>query len=398
MLIRNIRFCVMALAAVFAISACGKSETEQPASSTKDQPVAQAPASTEFAGTVPNPAATVAPTPAAPVDNTPPVITIGWSYYTSWSWFAAAEDFNLINGEKGKLGTLEKKYNVDIVLQRQDYVPSLTSYSVGTTDAVFVTNTDILGFAETRKNKVGDATVATSETSNSWGADQVLTTNDIKTWADLKGVAVMGAEFSVSEYVFWRACQINKVNIADYKFVNLDPGVGAPQFAGKQAGLKAFVGWSPETFTVLDARKADMHSLFNSSMLDKYEITDMFVIGQKALDRGGDRAAKVVAEVLTEMNKKVADPAQQDAVYKAFSKRFSDRERPDMERALQLTPIASPTRDNSILNKPEFKATMPKIAEFVAFYKQSEKDVPYAWGTKTESPTSTLRFDTSYLP
>lgn len=398
MLIRNIRFYIMALAAVFAISACGKAETE-PSANKVDDPGAQASASSETppTATAPASAANVAPA-AAPVDNTPLVVKIGWSYYTSWSWFAAAEDFNLINGEKGKLGTLEKKYNVDIVLHREDYVPSLTSYSVGTTDAVFVTNTDILGFAETRKNKVGDASVATSETSYSWGADQVIVTNDIKDWAGLKGVTIMGAEFSVSHFMTWFACQINNVNVADYKFVNLDPGVGAPQFAGKQAGLKAFVGWSPETFTVLDARKTDMHSLFNSSMLPRYQITDMFVIGQSVLDRGGDRAAKLVAEVLTEMNKKVADPAQQDAVYKAFSKRFSDRERPDMERALQLTPVASPTRDNSILNKPEFKAIMPKIAEFVAFYKQSEKDVPYAWGTKTESPTSTLRFDTSYLP
>ncbi len=397
MLNRHMNRLLMSILAVCAISACGKTDVQSPV---KDEPSAsaQAPNDNAPAAAATNPSATLAPAPAPVADTTPPVITIGWSYYTSWSLFDAAEDFGLVNGEKGELGSLEKKYNVDIVLHREDYVPSLTSYSVGTTDAVFVTNTDILGFAETRKNKVGDATVAATETSHSFGADQIIVTNDIKDWAGLKGVPVKGAEFSVTEYLFWRACQVNKADITQYKFENLDPGVGAPQFAAHTKGLKAFGGWSPETFTVLDSRKTDMHSIFNSSMLARYEITDLFVIGQKALDRGGDRAVKVVAEALTEMNKKIADPATSDAAFKAFSKRFSDREKPDMQRALQLTPVASPTRDTSVLNKPEFKATMPLIAQFVAFYKQSEKDVPYAWGTKTESPTSTLRFDTSYLP
>ena len=37
-----------------------------------------------------------------------PVYSLAWSEYPSWSVFGVASEKGLINGEKGKLGTLER--------------------------------------------------------------------------------------------------------------------------------------------------------------------------------------------------------------------------------------------------------------------------------------------------
>ena len=45
-----------------------------------------------------------------------PSFSIAASEYPSWSTLMVAAKLDLINSEKGKQGSLEKKYNVDVVL------------------------------------------------------------------------------------------------------------------------------------------------------------------------------------------------------------------------------------------------------------------------------------------
>jgi hypothetical protein len=148
---------------------------------------------------------------------------------------------------------------------------------------------------------------------------------------------------------------------------------------------------------VLDGRK-DVQALFTSASLERYEITDMFVIGQSAIDRGGAGAIKVVARALTEMNKRLAGEGTKTQALNAFSKRFNNLTPEYLNRALEVTPVASPTKGNDILNDENFKKTMPRIQEFATAHKLCAGTVPYAWGTKDQAPTTTVRFDTSYLP
>jgi hypothetical protein len=50
-----------------------------------------------------------------------PSFTIAVSEYPSWSGtFLTACDIGLINGEKGKLGPIEKKWNVDLEVKDAD--------------------------------------------------------------------------------------------------------------------------------------------------------------------------------------------------------------------------------------------------------------------------------------
>ena len=46
----------------------------------------------------------------------PPVFSLAWSEYPSWSVFGVADKEGLLDGKEGALGTIEKKWNVDIVL------------------------------------------------------------------------------------------------------------------------------------------------------------------------------------------------------------------------------------------------------------------------------------------
>ena len=59
-----------------------------------------------------------------------PSFVLAWSEYPSWSAIGVASnaDVGYVNGERGKLGPIEKKWNVDIVLQLADYDTCFTLY------------------------------------------------------------------------------------------------------------------------------------------------------------------------------------------------------------------------------------------------------------------------------
>ena len=75
--------------------------------------------------------------------STWPAFTLAPSEYPSWSVFMTAGKAGFINPKKGgDPGTIEKKYQVDIVLDVNDYDTCLQKYGAGAVDAVCITNTD----------------------------------------------------------------------------------------------------------------------------------------------------------------------------------------------------------------------------------------------------------------
>lgn len=395
---------IMAIVFALAVSACGKSETEK-TDTPKDEPVAQAPAAEAPAPAAANPSgANVAPDPTLPAHPTGAVIanptkfTVAWSEYTTWSLLVSSHQAGLINGEEGKQGEYERKYGVDIVFAQSDYGKTMEQYQGGTVDAIVITNTDALSVAKSRFDTVKDASVAVFPTSNSVGADQIQTNPDIKTWAQLKGVPVFGDEMSVTRYLHWRGCTINKCDIKDYPFMNLNPVDGSTQFAAKDKSIRAFGGWSPETLKVKAARP-EVVSVFNSSMIGKYEITDMFVVGQSALDRpGGKEAVKAIAEAYTTMVNRVQNPTTESATLAAVSKNFSNTAPDVIKLALTLTLAIKPDQAQAVFSSPEFKASIPLTDEFSRTVTKSiPAPVPTAFGTKAEAPSAVLRFDPSSL-
>ncbi len=49
------------------------------------------------------------------------VLTLAWSEYPSWSVFGVADKEGILDGKEGAQGTIEKKWNVDIVLNYAEY-------------------------------------------------------------------------------------------------------------------------------------------------------------------------------------------------------------------------------------------------------------------------------------
>ena len=323
---------------------------------------------------------------------------VGWSFYYAWSLEAAANDFGDFDEKEGAVAGLEKKYGVDITMQRLEYMESLNAFQVGTIDAVAVTNTDALATAYGRKKQIGDASVVVFATSHSDGADIIFGDENIKTWADLKGIPVMGAEFSVTHYLFWRCCQLNDAVYANYVFKNLDPVEGAPQFATSQNDIRAWGGWSPETFVVMDGRKG-ANNICDSSRLDKYEITDLWLVGQKALDEpGGKEMVHVLADALDNMASRMTDPVHRDAALKATSRRFNGLEHDKIDRAAVLTKVLPPSSKAHVITSAEMHQNMRRVADFTIDHNLTEgRTVKYDWGTKAEAPDAVLRFDLSYL-
>ena len=58
--------------------------------------------------------------------ETTPVFSVAVSEYPSWSTFLVADLKGLIDKDQGKLGTVEKKWGVDIVVRECDYDTCLT--------------------------------------------------------------------------------------------------------------------------------------------------------------------------------------------------------------------------------------------------------------------------------
>src|SRR5207245_5721083 len=73
-----------------------------------------------------------------------PTFSLAWSEYPSWSVFGVASEKGLINGKKGELGTLEKKWGVDIELKLLDYGACIDAYTAKACDAACITNIDAL--------------------------------------------------------------------------------------------------------------------------------------------------------------------------------------------------------------------------------------------------------------
>ena len=94
-----------------------------------------------------------------------PSFSLAWSEYPSWSVFGVANEVKLIDGAKGKMGPIEKKWNVDIQLKEAEYDPCLSMYGSGQVDAVCITNMDVLSPSLSR------ASVGILPTSTSAGAE-----------------------------------------------------------------------------------------------------------------------------------------------------------------------------------------------------------------------------------
>jgi len=315
-----------------------------------------------------------------------PSFTLAWSEYPSWSVFGVAAEKGLINGEKGKLGRIEEKWGVDIVLKEADYDPCITMYNSLATDAVCVTNMDVLNPALGRKS------VAVLPTSTSVGADMCIVTG-IKNVQELRKYKVYGLAKSVSEYAFVRNLEKLGEKESDHHFENMDPAAAASAMQTNQKGYEAIMVWNPYSLQTLKVRK-DARVLFDSSSIPE-EIIDMVVVGQDVLEKpGGKDFVCAVIDTYYEFNRMLADKAQHDELVLALGTKFSNLNAAEMEKAVEQTRFyKTPEEALKLFKGEQFPKTMKLVHDFCLSHKIVEKEVSYGFG----AGNAQLRFDPSYI-
>jgi len=316
-----------------------------------------------------------------------PQFTLAWSEYPSWSIFGVASDVGLIDGEAGKMGSIEKKHNVDIVLTLVSYDQCIALYGNSNADAVCITNIDILGPAASRKS------VAILPTSTSDGADACIASG-FNSMDGLKGKTTHGLEKSVSQYCFDRCLEKDGRSPKDYPFSQMDPEQAAQAFQGKSANIEAIMVWNPFVMQTLVTRP-DSQVIFDSSKIPE-EIIDMVVVGADSLKKpGGKDFAAALSETFYAMNKQMADPATMDSTLIGIGKKFANLKLEEMKKVVTQTRFYSDPKDAiALFGSDKFqKETMPLVSKFCESYGLTAKPTTVSFGTGS----GMLDFDTSFL-
>jgi len=323
--------------------------------------------------------------------DAPPSFSLAWSEYPSWSAFGVASELGIINGAKGELGEVEKRWNVDIVLNEADYDACLQQYSSASVDAVCITNIDILSPGAGRPG------VGILPTSTSIGGDACIVTG-IADLAGLKGQKVRGLEKSVSEYVFNRCVELGGMKPSDFEFSNMDPGAAAVAMQQAQEGVNAIVVWNPFKMDTLEKRPGEAKVLFDSSQIPE-EVIDMVVVARSSLEKeGGDRFASAVADAFYTLNARLADDKTRDKTLVALGEKFSDLKLEAMKKVVVDTVFYKNADEALDLFKSDrLKEKMKPVEKFVVDMELVNGPPKVAYGKAADNKDAHLVFDTSYV-
>lgn len=321
----------------------------------------------------------------------PASFSLAWSEYPSWSVFGVANELKLIDGAQGRLGSIEKKWNVDIVLKEAEYDPCLTMYGAAQCDAVCITTLDALNPSLSRPSAM------ILPTSTSYGADALIVPKSIKDIKQLRGRKVHGLAKSVSEYCFNRNLELLGEKPADYKFTNMDPGAAAVAFQQKQADVTAIVVWNPFVLEVLNKR-SDSHVLFDSTKIPN-EIIDSVVVAQASLDKpGGKEFACAVIDAFYAVNQRMANAATRDDTLVAIGEKFSHLDLASMKKVVQQTKFyGTPKEALDLVTGTQIKTLTGKVIDFCVQQEITASAPKVGYGTKAEAAGVNLRFDPSYI-
>ena len=321
-----------------------------------------------------------------------PTFSLAWSEYPSWSVFGVADELGLIDGAKGKLGSVEKKHGVDIELKEAGYDSCLNMFGSKECDAVCITNMDALIVSPSREG------VAVLPTSTSKGADACLVTDKIADIEALKQHKVYGLQGTVSQYCFARCLEKEGMNEADFQFTNQDPGAAAAAMKTNAESHQAIMVWNP--FVLQTQRdRSDVRVLFDSSQIEG-EIVDMVVVGKdKMSETGADKFVAAVAEAFYEVGKSIDGTERGNEILVALGKKFSNLGLEDMNQVLEQTVFyRTPADAKALFASDTFKANMRTVTDFCTSHDGLIKSEDVSIGYGADAGAVKLQFDASLLP
>jgi hypothetical protein len=315
-----------------------------------------------------------------------PIFTLSTSEYPSWATFLVAEKMGLISKDPNKLGTLEQKYGVKIIVKATDYDTCLTYYGNGVVDAVCVTNTDTLNPC------IGRPGTAIMPTSTSDGADAVISTT-AKDVEGLKKVGVYGLSKSVSEYVFRRGLEVQNLDPKDFKFVHLDPGPAATALQTGTSEIKAICVWNPFKLTVV--RKNPEAKVIFTSQLIPLEVIDMVVVANDSLQKPqGENFAKALCEAYYTVAAAKDAPETAEATLAALGEDFFALSPADMKICCTETKFFGKPELGIALFSGDIKEKNVQVLKTCKDIGIIEKDPPTVG---YDDPSKQLNFSTQYM-
>lgn len=310
-------------------------------------------------------------------------VSLAFSEYPSWSIFGVADLREIVDGRKGWIGPLEKKWGRDLVLILADYDTCITMYGSNAVDAVCITNMDTLAPALSRNS------VAILPTSTSDGADACIVTG-INTLDDLKGKTTYGLEKSVSQYAFERNLEIKGKSISDFPFAQMDPSAAAQAMQTNQKNVNSIMVWNP--FVLQTLRTRDGATVLFDSTSIKEEIIDMVVMGKDAVD---EKSACLIIETFYKIQELLADPKETDSTHVALGAKFSNLGLDDMRIVLKQT-VCYKTPDEALglFNSPNFQnVIMPRVVNFCSNHNMLDKIPTISF----DDTNAQINFTTKYI-
>ncbi len=325
-----------------------------------------------------------------PAEETPS-FSLAWSEYPSWSTFGVAHELGQIDGKKGKMGPIEEKWGVDIVLMEADYDTCITMYGNGQVDAAALTNMDSLIPAGSRP------TVGILPTSTSFGADAVIVPKTIKDVKQLKGKEVRGLAKTVSEYMFDRNLVLAGEKPEDYTFTNMDPAAAATAMQQRQDGFDAIAVWNPFVLETLNKRD-DVHVLFDSTKIPG-EIIDMVVMSKDSLEKpGGDAFAHAVIETFYTVCDLMNAEATRDETLVALGEKFSHLDVESMKVVVQQTQFYDTSAKGiEVYTGEALPGIMKTVVDFCVAKEIVDAAPSIGYGPKGAEGDVQFRFDPSYM-
>lgn len=349
--------------------------------------------------------------PAQVSSSGQPSFTIAASEYPSWSTFFVAHREGLINGEEGKLGPIEGKWGVDIVLKEADYDTCLTLYGSGTVDASCHTNIDALAPA------LGRESVFVCPTSTSVGADQCVTVG-IKDVDDLQNYTTYGLEKSVAHVAWYATLEKAGKDPSQYTFKNMDPAAAAQAMQTNQENINAAQVWNPFVLQTLRTRSGAQTTLSTESVPGL--VVDGIVVGKDVLQRpGGENFACAVIDTFYQTSA-LLGPAlgnQGDTLSAAEAKQLVGTLSEEQQKALvslgdkfsnlpaedmvicthQTVFYRNADEGTSLLAGNEFQqTTTPKVAEICEKIGIVDKAPTIAFGSYKDNDAQ-LVYDTQFM-
>ncbi|MDD5091777.1 MAG: ABC transporter substrate-binding protein [Candidatus Wallbacteria bacterium] len=319
-----------------------------------------------------------------------PVFSLAWSEWPGWSVFGVAHEIGLIDGASGKMGPVEKQYNVDIELKEMEYDPCIAAYGAGQVDAACLTNMDTLPCCGGRSS----VAILPNDTSN--GGDMCITIG-INRVEDLKGKTVYGLEKSVSQYLFSRYLEMKNIPENDVKWVNMDPGAAALAMQQGNKQYEAIVVWNPFCLQTLNTRK-DAKVLFDSSAIPG-EIVDMVVVAKDSLAReGGDNFGLAVVDTYFKVMQRLEDPKTAYQTLVMIGEKFSNLDLEQMKKVRQGTKYITTAEEAlNFFRSHEFTRTMVKVIDFCVSHQVIEKAPVWGGGDYRYLDDTDMIFDHTFV-